>query len=269
MASKYYAINNELIFYDSFKTKVGPAQPKFTKGVELILFEKDSKQIFFTGTSEVIEVKTVKKEEAFFQIVKIDEPKLFEKELDLAVFAGSLKKVYRYLEPYKHFQRRIVALDQDDFETIVNKKLCMSRTIFRYLFSSLPLEIQTEFFNEYHKEMHCDPNGIIKDYSLALRYLIEYFKERIVSLFGLFAQFNDIYDKFQENNNEVPELSKLSLASGDMDEQIWFGRAVKEAKRLFKSNAILSEGEAEKSLLEKTNPYLDEERNRKWKDPIF
>lgn len=272
MASRYYAINNELIMHNSFKTKVGPAQPKPIKGSKLIIFEKDlsRKEMFFLGTSEVLETEKFEKEDEIFLIVKIDEPREFDEPRDLLVLAGSLRKVYRFLQPHLHFQRKIVALDKYDFQTIVNNEIDLSRSIFQYIFSSLPLNIKGEFMRIHSEKMSLTAKGTIADYNNILDVLINFIEERVASVFELFCDMASTHEDLQNKSPNIPKLKTLTLAKGDTKMEIPFGIVAKSVSDFLHTNQIFRRKGIEKLLLEETELAIgDLEDYKKWDDQIF
>jgi hypothetical protein len=63
----------------------------------------------------------------------------------LADLAYSLKLVYRYIKPHKHFESQFRKLPRPDFETINKGMLYVARTGFGKLINSIPRENRLEF----------------------------------------------------------------------------------------------------------------------------
>jgi len=271
MSSKFYAINNELLFQNSFKVKIGPAQPKPVKGNKLIIFDKDfEKKVFFIGTSEVLETRTINKEGESFSIVKIDDQKEFGEPRELFVIAGSLKKVYRFMYPERHFRRMIAALDWEDYQTIIENEIDVTRSVFRYLFSCLPDHIQIEFIKTCYEDIEIDSKNLINDYGKACKQLIEFYQERIGGTFRILSDFYRIHKQVEDNISKVPGLKSLQLVSRDENDVVPLGELTEKARNFFISSNLFGDQNKKIALLSEVNSYLDEEEGlRKWQDPIF
>lgn len=271
MYSKFYAINNELLFQNSFKVKIGPAQPKPVKGNKLIIFDKHfEKKVFFIGTSEVLETRTINKEGESFFIVKIDDQKEFDEPRELFVIAGSLKKVYRFIHPERHFRRMIVALDWEDYQTIIENQIDVTRSVFRYLFSCLPNHIQIEFIKTSYEGIGIDSKNLINDYSKACEQLIKFYQERIGGAFRILSDFYRIHKQVEDSISKVPGLKSLQLVGRDENVVVPLGELTEKARNFFISSNVFRDQNNNIALLSEVNSYLDKDEGlRKWQDPIF
>lgn len=88
-------------------------------------------------------------------------------------YTYSLLAVENYATPYNHFKRKYTSFDQSDYETIVNRMMFISRTVFGRLFNCLPRENQFEVLLALSESYQVDklrelgflmPIGFLKDY---------------------------------------------------------------------------------------------------------
>ena len=101
----------------------------------------------------------------------------------------------------------------------------MSRSIFRYIFSSLPLDIKAEFIKTHSEKISLTTKGAIMSYNIILNELIRFIEERIVSLFELFCDIASTHEDLQNKNQNIPKLETLMLTKGDTGIEIPFGIA--------------------------------------------
>lgn len=254
MASSCYAVSMDLLNQKRFEVKVGPGHPRFVTDNDLVGFEKESEEVYFHGTSRVTYVEEKVSGEIRFRIVEVDELTNFSKPRRLSVLAGSLEKVYRFLEPERHFRRCIVALPKSDFATIVEERVDVYRTVFRYLFSALPLEIQTEFIRTNTSILPSKPGRKIRNYSELAPRIVSFFEGQVGETLSLLARIPTAYRKIHVD--DLPSLKKLYMASEDAKETVAFGEITTDAEKLLKSNPIFASETDSKPLLQECKNQL-------------
>jgi hypothetical protein len=113
-------------------------KPAITEGDEVVIFRRDREGVFFTanGIAADVRIDVVNGSIAFSFVVA--NLKLLEPARRLFDFAYSLVKIYRYLQPWRHFQRRYVSLVREDFRTLVDARIFWSRTAFGMFVNHLP-----------------------------------------------------------------------------------------------------------------------------------
>src|SRR5882724_6083190 len=138
-----YAINVQIIDGQRRLSGTYRTLRKFRKDDTLVLFRRDAHGVTLTGTSTVESVLHL--EEKSISEVLVSEVEHFAEERPLAVYAGSLQKVRLFLSPERHFRRKITTMTRQDLNTLITGQLDMERTIFRYIFSSLPFQLRILF----------------------------------------------------------------------------------------------------------------------------
>jgi len=75
-------------------------------------------------------VKEQEEKDGNFQTTSVGKPVGLDGGRRLAVLAGSLQKVYRFLHPERHFRQGFARLTQDDYETIIHNAADVERSVF-------------------------------------------------------------------------------------------------------------------------------------------
>jgi hypothetical protein len=269
VASPCYAIHVGLIKQGTFETKVGAGQPRLAAGNDLIAFVRKHREVSFLGTSKVERTKIAGSDEAPIRLEGVSEVSSFSEPRTLAVLAGSLKKVYRFLEPERHFQRPIVALSVDDFETITTGQVDLFRTVFRYLFSALPFEVQAEFTKMHAASIPSRSEGRVWEYPDLAKAIVSFFGERVRGTMRLLAQLATVHQDIKIS--DLPAFRTLHLESNA--EVISLGETATAAQRELEHNVLFaSRGEGQPLLHEATKQLdVNEDRElwRRWDETLF
>ena len=106
---------------------------------------------------------------------------------DLVDFAFSLVKVYRYEEPWRHFNRSYVSIDTFDFETILKGWVFYARTAFGTFANALPTEKLFEYLQLAAEEQ---PARVVRggDMASAWRLLREFIQDEYVAPAAIFRE---------------------------------------------------------------------------------
>lgn len=274
MASSCYAIRMDLLSQETYETKLGPGRPRLAKGNDLIGFEKQSKGVCFLGTSKVIDTKDLRGEDVTIRLVTFERLTEFPEPRLLSALAGSLARVYRFLEPERHFRHRIVALTKGDFQTITEKRIDPNRSIFRYLFAALPLEMQTDFIRLNAGIMPSKAASRIEDYSALAQRIVSFFEERVRKTLELLASVPAAHAKIHAA--ALPSLKDLYFVSHDTKEELAFGEATVAAQRLLQSNLLFAPEHDSKPLLQECSyqlktSLLSKEKSifKRWNETLF
>ena len=107
----------------------------------VLFFQRNGNDITFSSVGKIAAVKASEGE----QIVEFGETENISPSRSLQVLAYSLRKVTRFDHPARHFRNRINKLNEDDFDTILNGEVYLSRSAFGYFINQLPAERFLEF----------------------------------------------------------------------------------------------------------------------------
>lgn len=268
--NRFFAVNDSCVANNTFETKFGPAHPKISIGDQIVFFIKDFNKIEFISSSVVVEVNIKMFDDVRIATIRFGKIDKFEEPRDLYSIAGSLKKVYRFMHPERHFIHRIVKLEWQDYEVIVKNKIDIERSVFRYLFSCLPKKIQVEFLQTYYEDIGISPTGLINDYSKPCELLILFYQNRIGKTLKILTDFCSIHEKVEKNVPQLPGLYALRLTSHDGKDILDFGSLAGKAKDFYTTSNLFKEQEGMNALLSEAKKYLNEEGEiRKWQDQIF
>src|SRR5947209_7511822 len=106
MADAYYAVNAGYVDENKIEHKVGPFRARVKSRAPLVLFRLSGEEVFFTGTSVASAVEERVEDGRIVQTIAIAPVEEFSELRVLSAIAGSLEKVYRFLEPERHFKFR-------------------------------------------------------------------------------------------------------------------------------------------------------------------
>ena len=287
MPSSAYAIDRDFVEQVTVSMELGGPRPQLRKGNAIVVFDRHDGSLDFVGTSNIISssIENVSDARLDLQknVVTFGEIRMFDKPRPLNTIAGSLHRVYRFLEPQKHFKRRVNALSSQDYKTIVDYSLEIPRSIFRYLFSAIPLAIQSEFVRTYPRSFPLTAEGHIESYGELADELISFLDNRVGATLRLLTDVALAYEGI--THAEIPPLSSLHLAPGRSEQfsrsrpvsenvtvgMIAFGISALGARRLITTNRLFGGGEIRQELLEECKAQLAEYegKERRWTDPVF
>ena len=153
-----WAIRCERTALKSGRAEIGPTtrRPSFTPGERWIAFERSPAGLLFLacGTFESVHIVQLPEEPAsrgeeprvYFLAqlgLRIDDD--FESPRNLDDFAYSLRKVYSYDSPERHFRLPYVRLDGQDYECLAEGEVFWTRTAFGHFANALPPAKLREF----------------------------------------------------------------------------------------------------------------------------
>jgi hypothetical protein len=246
------------------------------------VFKRESKDLMFVGQSSVLEASRLAVSEggAESQINKVQFAPIeeFESPRPLREMAGSLQRVYRYLDPNRHFARQVNALQRDDYETIAKASIEIPRSIFRYLFSALPLPIQSEFVRTYPGSFPSTAQGFVHVYAELARELLTFLESRVRVPIQLLASVASAYGTIERA--KVPQVREWWLAPGEDTEdkvspkrqvRIPVGAAAETAASVLEQTSLFEPNTRNVSVLEECRKELAtfEGQERRWRDPVF
>jgi hypothetical protein len=271
MATNFFAIHSNLVLPGLIvRHEIGPRQPRFNESDELILFERAEQSVLFIGRTSVLQAETLDREAV--QSVSFKQITPFEEERELTALAGSLERVYRFLHPERHFRRKIVRLPEQDFQTIVHNKIDVHRSIFRYLFSALPIELRADFVRRHIDLYPLTHKGEVKGYAELCPRLIEYYREYVSGSFNLIHLAVQQFHKLQ-GIHQLGRLSEFVLTDGSAENPIGFGDTAQRIFQILSDNTVFREEmlllrKAESELTLETEAVATQQA-REWRDPIF
>jgi hypothetical protein len=290
MKARNYAVVRDEVIHGVIETRIGSFQPYFKKEDKLVVFEREPDDVYFIGTAEIIEVEDIRKEQSFFQISHISSLEKFPSVRKLSVLAGSLEKVYRFLEPAKHFKRKIVAISDNDLMTILNNEIDIFRTISRYFFSILPFGAKMDFINENRDVLSLTRQNELCNYNSFAGIILTFFQENIWNGLKKLENLKVVFSQIE--GNDMPKLEDLVLSSDENNEKVFLGKTLLEAVTILNKNPFFVQLEGEtlfdecrrqlargqeqsenfKSMDSQHTYFLEELKPRKerlWKDKIF
>ena len=282
MVTQHYAINRSFASTLQLETRLGPSRPRLEVGDLLILFDKRSDDLYFTGTSAVVSATDVSQpaeetgERKTIRLIEISKINDLDHEQRLSVLSGSLEKVYRFLDPQRHFMHRIVKLSQKDYRTITEGRIYVDRSVFRQLFAALPLPLKAEFVKQHIDAFPLISNGTVDDYRRLAGLLVAFLEERVLEPLHILAVIASIHE--DAIGQRLPALRNLHLTEGrdcrgNKIEPIAFGDTCQKVRDLIRSNRLFATSPVEPVLLNEALTQLNsidfEEENTKWNDQIF
>lgn len=268
MSADHYAINTRILDGSAFQAKSGPSAPRFRPGLRLVIFERLNTEVLFVAVAAVTEVERIQDEIPLEQVT-LAKADVFKKARELRVLAGSLEKVYRFLTPERHFRRNVVALSSRDFSTIVQGRIDVARSIFKYVFAAIPFRMQAEFASIYSK---LAPDGRARTYTSLAPLLMTYVVHHLSTPLQQLERIRELYGGI--DLLEKPALE--SLVVGEEDDgrsDIPLGRAIEESTRFLNQTQLLRPRGDRPPLLDDCRRELllahKEDEDCRWNEKIF
>jgi len=277
MAEHYYAVNKSSISGTIIEHTLGPYRAHVREDSDLVIFSFSGEEVYFTGTSRTTEVHEREQDDHVVQTITIEELRPYPEERRLSVLAGSLEKVYRFLEPSRHFQRRpIIRLTEQDYVTIAKNTIDVYRSTFRILFESLPVGVQADFIRLHLDVFPWDRDGRIHTYRELAPLLVKFYRTEVSSPLVLLRDFAVVHEKFSQrleaNTEQGRTLDIRNLVVGAQETRnfIGFGSVAQEAAELMRSNGLFAETLGNPMLLQEAEAQLRDApaEVNSWNDPI-
>lgn len=236
-------------------------------GARIVFFKRQNKDIVFVSWATVADALDTPEEGAAYLVAAAQQ---FDKPRSLKVLGGSLQKTRRFLDPGFHFKRQLVALSDSDFDTIINDKPDIARSVFRFLFHALPLVVQSAFVQE-HAELFPRQQRQNYEYDRLADALVLYLEQRIGEAIQLTDQFVRTYPI---DIPKFPMLADLRVSSGDTEDAIPFGKEVLVLAEFGRTSPLFNNTNGGDTLLAECRKQLSstvstQERRRRWTDLIF
>jgi hypothetical protein len=241
------------------------SRPK--SGAKLVLFQRQDNDILFVARAMIVSAPEKPAEGEKYTVEFIER---FDSPRSLTVLGGSLQKTRRFLAPGFHFKKWLVALSNADYQTIVEDRPDVTRSVFRLLFHALPPVVQSAFVRE-HAELFPQQERRSYRYDRLAEALVLFLEQRVGGAIQLADQFVRSYPT---NVPDFPSLSDLSASAGDGTGSIPLGREVVSVADLGRTSPLMARAADRVSLLAECRNQLNsgsrqEERRRRWTDPIF
>lgn len=262
-----YAIESSAIAPEGWFVLELPMRSRPKAGARLVLFERRDNDILFVARMTIVSAPE-RPEGGEKYIVKsverFDTPRL------LTVLGGSLQKTRRFLDPGFHFKKWLVALSDADYQTIVKDSPDVTRSVFRLLFHALPLVIQSAFVRE-HAELFPQQERRSYRYDRLAEALVLFLEQRV----GGAIQLADLFVRsYPTNIPDFPRVVDLRASAGDGAGSIPFGREVVSVADLGSTSPLFAPATDRVALLAECRNQLtfsvrDQDRRRRWTDPIF
>lgn len=188
-----------------------------TSGDRVVCFRRGSAgKILFEEFGEVQSISTTALDDGRkrFSVVLTNVQPL-NQLTSLEDFSYSLLKVYRFAEPERHFRRRYVYLEQEDFETLEKGRVFWSRTAFALYASRLPVEWLNEFSFEVGR---AHPSFIMHPATMRFQdlwiLLEEFISSRMFQLRDLTDSVVSAMEAVVERGTEIP-IKEISIGGSD------------------------------------------------------
>lgn len=279
---RHFAIEDTLAAEGTFKVPFGPFRPRIERGDHLITFRRLEDDIEFVATCRALSISDAvlrdeEQEPRRIRAIEISEIEELEKPRSLVVHAGSLEKVYRFLDPTRHFRSKIVNLSEADFKNLVAGRIFMARSVFRYLFTALPLAVQSDFVRQYAEEFPLSTQGTVNSYNTLAPMLVKFISERLTDPLSILSRIAALHEELSEANVPVPPIQTLQLVNEDQRgtvgrTRIRLGQTCSVAASVLMTNRFFAEADGEQPLFREAMSQLRdalEEEERRWDDPIF
>jgi len=173
--NKYWYIRMDTTFFnnkDGYEIVSG-RKPRLNTGDKVIFIDQQYFKLF--GTIRSVEIKELGENKYltqlyFSQIEELRQPYY------IYDYAYSLPKIYKHFKnPLRHFIRSYGKLSYQEYDTIINRKIFISRTAFGKLFNSLHIEHRKAFLRQLYNnnsELHFQKNfDFVELYHLLKRYI--------------------------------------------------------------------------------------------------
>jgi len=277
MAQSYFAIRQDLLDRP-YRSRLGPFQARLATDDEAIVYQRIGDEVSFLGTTSVASATTQPGEESDRQVVNFGVLHQFSEKRQLSVLAGSLKKVYKFLAPERHFRRAVVKISREDFTAISKNEIDINRSVYRYLFSALPIELRADFVRRNINQFALSPQGYITNYQRICPQLIQYYSTQIEDSFDL---INLVVRQFGSMRGlaGLRPLADLILTDGRGQNGVQFGRVAEDISGFMERSPIFAERAGNPRLIDESAKQIalnddptgptQTMRQREWNDPIF
>jgi len=272
-----YAMRADMIEDSVITQKLGRFRTRVEPNSIAVIYQRTTGDVKFVGIVIVESVRESSEGDARLQVITLSESLPFPEPRELSVLAGSLEKVKYFLAPERHFKRSVLKLSRKDFRSIVNLTIDIHRSVFRYLFSALPLELQADFIRQHIDSIPLSSNGTVIDYEPIAPLLVKYYQNHVRNSFEL---VDLVVKKFSEMDVEgFTHLNSLMLTDSNGENTIHFGRDSEIVSGLFSQNALFAKGEDRGTLVEEALMQIEGEGQimaktppsvrRRWNDTLF
>lgn len=112
----------------------------FDKGASVVFYNWTyNKKYFFEAIGSIVSMGIKEKTNKYFLYkIEIKVSLILKENNSLEELVYSLRKIYRYNNPQRHFARSYTYLEKIDYETIAAGRIFLTRTIFGKIINSLP-----------------------------------------------------------------------------------------------------------------------------------
>ncbi len=191
---------------------------------EVVVFHRSNGDVFFTATTTVLSAASDGNDG--YKPPVFAELHPFKKQHPLSILSGSLHKVYRwFLQPERHFRRRVIWLDYDDFEVIRTGVLNIERSTFRYLFSALPFQMQSDFVSRYFDPSSMSEQGDVLDYRRLADAIVHYLESEVVGPLNMVRDSAEHFERLRDVR-DLPRLQQLVLSDESGRETLPIGNLI-------------------------------------------
>lgn len=279
----YYAIRKSCIENGVLSYYLGGPNPNIPGGSEVIIFDRRGDDVTFIAYTTV-ELVDVIEEDTYghYRRLKatLSEPRKLFAPRQLAHYAGSLRKVYRFLKPEKHFMHPAVKLDEKDYLAIYYGFIDFDRTKFRYLFESLPIEIKSDFVRRNVDLFQTDLDNNLTSYSGLPEALEGYFLDIVAPKLRILARLGQLREKMTYTGLIHDDLV---LADSSGENPITLSYTLNRINNISKENILIRDpkkmflmGEEciGSSITEESEAYavfdsFEEWKEQSWQDSIY
>lgn len=198
----------------------GPGHATIKPRSRVVFFESGRDDLSFTASTTVLtSMRVLSSAPGAFgeqeQMVAFAPATYFDEPRRLSILAGSLAKVRRFDDPNRHFRRKVVAFQNEEDLTVIEKDLVdPSRTTFRVLFHSLSLRLQAQFIAEHRTRLRLDRLGRFQYYEKAAELLLRFVQDAVsepLRLLGRIASAQEaVHERLADSRLELDRLELVN-----------------------------------------------------------
>lgn len=247
MIRPYFAVRDLILRDQPVRNTLGPFRARLVRGAECVVFSADSQDGKFIGITQVIQVRETTDGDRRIQFAEFTDITRFEHAREFSVIAGSLDRVKNVLEPHRHFTRSVLKVSPRDYATIVENEVDVPRSVFRYLFAALPMEIQTAFLQQENVDLakfYGGAGSVMKGLDEAI---LSFMQKRVLPQFELVAGVASAIARL--NVRALPPIRELMMTDGRGEQPVALGSLSEGVARMLRENALFSEGSNRPQLL--------------------
>jgi hypothetical protein len=214
----YWAVDDANVDQSNNLTIISKLFVNIKRSDEIILFKRlTRKEIEFHSRAIIVEAQTSRygenKQKFLAHLASI---RSLKNSSLLSEITYSLKKIYRYRQAYRHFPRKYLRLNRDDFNTIISGSIYWARTAFGIYGNMLTSKQFGHFIQE---AAISTPEIFVRqwDYDLAWKVLRQFIEDQYITAGELLQAIHAKVAQIQRENMPDLDYMKLGIYSDEDD----------------------------------------------------